>query len=66
MNRHRGDLELGAQRAPIERLDVLQLVHITQVAGIELPFGERVEHERIVGIGTVGDTDGLGHGSSEA
>jgi hypothetical protein len=34
---------------------------VTQLAGIELSLGEGVEHERVVGIGAVGDVDGLRH-----
>jgi len=57
----RGDLELRAQGALIERFDILQLVDVAQVAGIDFPFGERVEHERVVGIRAMGDVDGGGH-----
>ncbi len=59
MDRDRGDLELAPPGALVERLDVGQLVDVAQVAGVDLAFGERVEHERVVGVGTVGDVDGL-------
>src|SRR6185312_10311272 len=61
VNGDRGDLELGAQRALVERFDILQLVDVAQIAGVNLPFGERVEHERVVGIGAVGDVNGGRH-----
>ena len=62
VDRDRGHLELALERAAVERLDVLQLVHVVEVAGVDLPLGERVEHERVVGVGAVRDSDGAsGH-----
>ena len=52
----------AAPGALVERLDVGELVHVAEVAGVELPFRQRVEHEGVVGVGAVGDVDGLGHG----
>ena len=62
MNRDGGHLELGPPGALIQGLDVRQLVDVTQVAGIDLPLGERVEHEGVVGVGAVSDVDGASHG----
>jgi hypothetical protein len=36
-------------------------VDVGQPAGVDLAFGERVEHEGVVGVGTVGDADGWRH-----
>ena len=58
VNRDRRDLELAAHRALVEALDVLQLVDVGQPFGIDLPGGERVEHERVVRVRAVGDVDG--------
>ena len=52
-----GHLELRLERALVERLDVLQLVHVAKIARIDLSFGERVEHEGVVGVGAVGDVN---------
>ena len=57
VDRDRGDLELTAHRALVQRLDVLQLVDVGEAFGVDLPGGERVEHERVVGIRAVGDVD---------
>ena len=62
VDRNRGNLELTAQRALIERFDVGELVQVAELPGIELALGERIKHERVVGIGTVADTYGLSHG----
>ena len=64
VNRDGRDLELRAGAPLVQRLDVGQLVDVAQVAGVDLALGERVEHERVVGIGAVGDADGAGHGTS--
>ena len=45
------------QRPAIECLDVLQLVPENQVAGVDLVVGQGIEHEGIVGIGTMADSD---------
>ena len=62
VDRDRGHLELRAAGALVERLDIRQLVHVAQVAGVDLALRQRVEHERVVGVGAVGDADGAGHG----
>ena len=41
----------------VERLDVLQLVDILEALGVDQTFGQRVKHERVVGIGTMGDVN---------
>ena len=61
VDRDGGHLELGPAGALIQRFDVRQLVHVAEIAGVELVGGERVEHERVVGIGAVGDVDRAGH-----
>ena len=53
------DGELSRHRAPVERFDVGQLVDEGETLGIDASFGERVEHERVVGVGAVRDGDGL-------
>ena len=63
VNRHRRDLELATQRALVEAFDVLELVDVSQVFGVDLAFGKRVEHERVVRIRAVGDVDGGGQGA---
>ena len=49
--------QLALEGPAVERLDVLQFVAKLQVAGVELVVGQGVEHEGIVGIGTVADGD---------
>ena len=61
VNRDRGHLELTAHRALVERLDVLQLVNVGEAFRVDLPGGERVEHERVVGVRAVGNVN-RGHG----
>ena len=57
-----GHFQFAAQGPAVERLDVLQLVAETQIAGVELVVGQGVEHEGVVGIGAVADGDeSLGH-----
>src|SRR5258708_15351448 len=65
VNRDRRNLELSAHGALIERLDVLQLVDVGESFRIDLPRGERIEHERVVGIGAVGDVNDGHHFSFE-
>src|SRR5690242_10613669 len=60
VNRDCRDLELSAQRALVERLDILELVNIAQLAGIDLPFRKRIEHERVVRIRAMSDVNGAG------
>ena len=55
--RHR---ELTGHRASVQRLDVGELVAEGKPFGVDVALGERVEHERVVGVGTVRDGDGLG------
>ena len=60
VNRDRGDVELSAERATVQGFDVLQLVNVADALGIDLSVRERVEHERVVGIGAVGEMDRAG------
>ena len=51
--------------ALVQRLDVLQFVHVRQSFSVDLALGKGIEHERVVGIGTVGDVHGaIGHWES--
>src|SRR5262245_19920341 len=61
MNRDRRDLELAGEGALVEGLDVRELVHVAEIAGIELVLGQGVEYERVVGVGRVRDANGAGH-----
>jgi hypothetical protein len=48
----------------IECFNIEELVSEFVLIGIKFPFGEGVKHERVVGIGTVSDSDHLfRHGS---
>src|SRR2546423_8012457 len=58
VNRDCRDFELRAQCSLVQRLDVLQFMDITQIARVDLAFGERVEHERVIGIGAMSNVDG--------
>ena len=49
----RGDVQLAARGAFVQRLDVLEDVLELPAARVDLVLGERVKHERIVGIGRV-------------
>jgi hypothetical protein len=60
MNRDRRDLELAGQRTPVEGFNVGQLVDVAE-RGVDEALGERVEHERVVGVGGMADMDGLCH-----
>jgi hypothetical protein len=42
VDRNGGHLELTAQRALVERFDVLKLVDVGEAFGVDLPVGERV------------------------
>jgi len=57
MDRYGGDLELSAKRALVQCLDVLQLMDVGQSFGIDFSGGERIEHERVVRVRTVGNVD---------
>src|SRR5688572_22088043 len=58
VDRDRRHVELTAQGAAVQSLDVLQLVDIAQALGVDLSVGEGVEHERVVGVRAVGEMDG--------
>ena len=50
-------LELAGASAPIQRFDVLQHVLDLDALGLHLARSERVEHEGVVGVRAVADTD---------
>ena len=54
---HRGHLELAGARPAVEGLDVFQHVLDLDARHPHLAGGERVEHERVVGIGAVADAN---------
>jgi len=54
-----GDRELARHRAAVQRLDVGELVVEREALGVDASLGERVEHEGVVGVGTVSDGDGV-------
>ena len=54
-----GHFEFAAQRSAVERLDVLQLVLERETARVDLVVGQGMEHEGVVGIGTVADGNNL-------
>jgi hypothetical protein len=57
VNGDRRHLELSAHRALVQRLDVLELVDVLESFGIDQPVGQRVEHERVIGVRAVGDVN---------
>ena len=65
MDRDRGDLELAAARALVQRLDVLKFVNVGEAFRVNPPVGERPEHEGIVRIRAVGDVN-RGHAGPRA
>src|SRR4051794_14996462 len=58
MDAHRGDFQLSVHRAPVQRLDVFELMHELETLRIDLVVRQRVEHERVVRVGTVPDAKG--------
>ena len=50
-------LEAPGERPQVERLDVLQDVLELEIAGVDLARGQRPEHERVVGIRAVAESD---------
>jgi hypothetical protein len=66
VQRHGRDLELPAQRALVQALDVGQLVRVAPEACVDSPGGERPEHEGIVGIRAVGHLDRPCRGRQES
>ena len=62
--RDRGDLELAVDCPGVQRLDVAQDVLELEAPRIDLARGEAPEHERVVGVGAVAETDQ--HGAQEA
>src|SRR5262249_38669552 len=57
VQRNSCDLELAGQRAPIQALDVGELVYVAPPPRIDLARSHRPEHERIVRIRAVRDAD---------
>ena len=58
VDRDRRDLELAAPGALVEASRYRSARGRSGAAVSTLPVGERVEHERVVGVGAVGDVDG--------
>ena len=59
--------QLAAERPAIERFDIHQFVPEDVRSGVDLAAGQGIEHERIVGVGTMADVDlqaGVFHGCS--
>src|SRR3989304_157323 len=54
-----GELQLGAERAAIERLDIDQFVGQLVVARVNLALGQRVKNEGIIRVRAVADADQL-------
>jgi hypothetical protein len=61
VDRDGGHLQLGSQGPLVERFNIRQLVHIAEIAGVELALRQRIEHERVVGVGAVGYAYRLRH-----
>ena len=57
VDRDGGDFELARSARWFSDLDVLQLVDVGEPFRIDLAGGERVEHERVVGVRTVCDVN---------
>src|SRR5262249_29101479 len=57
VDRERGDLELAPHRPAVQGLDVPEQVLEAVAAGRDQPVGERVEHERVVGVRAVPESD---------
>ena len=55
MGRHRRDVELLTLGAAVERFYVLHDVLERPPAGVELAGGKRIEHECIIGVGTMAE-----------
>src|SRR5579864_4278763 len=60
MDRHGRDVELPSQCALVQALYVLKLMHVREPFGVDLPLGEGVKHERVVGVRTMRDVDDHG------
>jgi hypothetical protein len=56
MQTQRSQFQLASKRPTVERFDVSQLMDKTIPAGGNLVMGERIEHERVVRVGTMADT----------
>ena len=57
MRAQRRHLQLALDRTMVQHLDVGDDVFERQPTRVELAVGERVEHERVVGIRAVADAD---------
>ena len=55
--RHRRHLEPSRARPLVERLDVGEHLLALEAAGVDAAFGERPEHEGVVGVGAVSYAD---------
>ena len=61
MKRDGGNLVFTLERFPIQRLDVVENVRVSKVAGRDLAGGQAVKHECVIGIGAVGDSNLSAH-----
>ena len=55
-------LELAREGAPVQRLDVAELVDVAPVTGVDSARGHGPEHEGVVRVRAVGNVDGA-HGT---
>src|SRR5918998_5496207 len=62
MDRDRGDLQLGTQCPLVQRFNVAEFMDVLQRAGIDLPLGQCVEHERVVRVRAMGNSYDPAHG----
>ena len=54
---NRGDLVAAVERSAVQRLDVGEQMGELEPVGRHMAARQPVEHERIIGIGTMGDCD---------
>ena len=55
VKRHGGDFVAALERRAVQRFDIRQHLVDLDAAGRHLAAGQAIEHERVVGIGTVSD-----------
>ncbi len=57
VKRHGGDFVRAVERGPIQGLDIGEHLLDDQTTGLDRPARETEKHERVVGVGAVGDGD---------
>ena len=62
MEGNRRDLVFAFEGFPVQGFDIAKHVDVIEIAGIDLARGQRVEHECVVGVGTVRNVNVLLHG----